>query len=187
MRRRQFITLLGGAAAAWPVAAWGQQSDGLLRNGTPMGDGPIATGKARIRFAAFREGLQKLGWVEGRNVRIDDTLGAPDAELRQRFAKELVALQPDLILSPQHAHHVGAWLQHNAHHPHHFRGRRRSSRQRLRRELCAAGRQRHRLYHMWNPRWPASGWSCSRRSRRASPGSPFLFSPRQRRPMPNTI
>ena len=99
MRRREFITLLGGAAAAWPLAARAQQSDEVRRIGVLMGfaeSDPVV----QAYLVAFREGLQKLGWAEGRNIRIDTRWATPrDAEARQRFAKELVALQPDLILS----------------------------------------------------------------------------------------
>jgi putative tryptophan/tyrosine transport system substrate-binding protein len=98
MRRRQFITLLGGAAAAWPVAARGQQPDRMRRIGvlTTLAESDTV-GQAYV--AAFREGLQKLGWTEGRTFRIDIRRGTPDLESVQRFAKELVALQPDLILT----------------------------------------------------------------------------------------
>jgi putative ABC transport system substrate-binding protein len=98
IRRRDFIGLVG-AAAAWPLAARAQQAGGMRRIGVLMA---IAEGdrEGQARVAAFREGLQKLGWAEGRNIRIDTRWATPrDAEARQRFAKELVALQPDLILS----------------------------------------------------------------------------------------
>jgi putative ABC transport system substrate-binding protein len=100
MRRREFISLLGRAAAAWPLAAHAQQGERMKRLGILMtyseGD---QEGQAFL--AAFREELEKLGWVEGRNIQID-TRWAPaaDAESRLKFAKELVALQPDVILSP---------------------------------------------------------------------------------------
>jgi putative ABC transport system substrate-binding protein len=98
MRRRQFLSILGGAAA-WPLAVSAQQGGHLRRIGVLM---PYAEsdqdGQAFI--AAFREGLQKLGWVEGRNIRIDYRWAPPgDAKLRQGHAKELVALQPELILT----------------------------------------------------------------------------------------
>ena len=99
MKRREFITLLGGAAAAWPLAARAQQPDRMRRIGVLMAYAE-SDPEAQARVAAFREGLQKLGWTEGRNIRIDTRWAAADAEAMQRFAKELVALQPDLILSP---------------------------------------------------------------------------------------
>jgi ABC-type uncharacterized transport system substrate-binding protein len=96
--RREFITLLGGAAA-WPLAARAQQGERLRRIGVLMplaADDPV--GQARI--AALREGLEKLGWTEGRNILIDTRwMTTGDVESMQRFAKELVALQPDLILT----------------------------------------------------------------------------------------
>ena len=98
MKRRDFITLLGGATA-WPLAAWAQQTDQVRRVGVLMGY-PENDLEGPAFFAAFREGFEKLGWVEGRNIRFDTRWVAPeDAEARLRFAKELVALQPDLILS----------------------------------------------------------------------------------------
>jgi ABC-type uncharacterized transport system substrate-binding protein len=98
IRRREFIKFLSGAAAAWPLAARAQQSGGMRRIGVLMGY-PESDAEGQVFVAAFREGLQKLGWVERRNIRIDIRWGALDAESRQRFAKELVALQPDLVLS----------------------------------------------------------------------------------------
>ena len=98
MRRREFITLLGGAAAAWPMAARAQQGERMRRIGVLMA---YAEGdrEGASFVATFREGLQQLGWAEGRNIRIDFRWAALDAELMERFAKELVALQPDIILS----------------------------------------------------------------------------------------
>src|SRR6266567_9137380 len=99
MRRRELITLLGGATAVWPLAARAQQPDRVRRIGVLMGYAE-SDSEAQANIAAFRDGLQKLGWTEGRNIRIDTRWAAPaDAEAMQRFAKELVALQPDLILS----------------------------------------------------------------------------------------
>jgi putative tryptophan/tyrosine transport system substrate-binding protein len=97
MQRREFITLLGGAAA-WPLAARAQQLDVVRRIGVLTGFAE-SDREGQAFVAAFREGLQKLGWVEGRNIRIDYRWAALDTELMQRFAKELVALQPDLILT----------------------------------------------------------------------------------------
>ena len=95
-------------------------------------------------IAAFREGLQKFGWAEGRNIRIDLRWAADDVELMQQFAKELVAHQPDIILT-QNTPSTAAMLRTNTQHPHHFRPRFRPGRQRLRREFFTTGRQRHRF------------------------------------------
>ena len=98
MRRREFITLIGGAAA-WPLAARAQQPDRMRRIGVLMGNAE-SDSDARAWYAAFREGLQKLGWTEGRNTKIDTRWATPDdPESMLRLAKELVALQPDLLVS----------------------------------------------------------------------------------------
>ena len=134
MKRREFLGVLGGAAS-WPLAARAQQSDRVRRIGVLMGYAESdAEGQAYV--AIFREGLQKLGWAEGHNFRIDIRWAASDPEAVQRLAKELVALQPDLILSPTTLDHCGAAAT-NAHHSHHFCYRFRSGRQRLRREPVA--------------------------------------------------
>src|SRR5262245_21272287 len=96
MTRRDFITLLGGAAA-WPLAARAQP-DRIRRIGLLMAFAESYP-EGQAASAALREGLQKSGWTEGRNVRIDTRWAAGDTEAMQRLAKELVALQPDLILS----------------------------------------------------------------------------------------
>jgi putative tryptophan/tyrosine transport system substrate-binding protein len=98
LKRREFITLLGGTTLTWPLAVSAQQPERMRRVGVLMGF-PESDRRGQAFVAAFREELQKLGWVEGRNIRIDTRWAAGDTELMQRFAKELVALQPDLILS----------------------------------------------------------------------------------------
>jgi ABC-type uncharacterized transport system substrate-binding protein len=99
LRRREFITLLGSMAVSWPLAARAQQPERMRRIGVLMGY-PESDSEAQANIVAFREGLEKLGWVEDRNIRFDTRWATPDdAEARQGFAKELVALQPDLILS----------------------------------------------------------------------------------------
>jgi putative tryptophan/tyrosine transport system substrate-binding protein len=99
MRRRDFIKGIATSATAWPVVAHAQQSDRLRRIGVLMGY-PEGDSEAQSYIAAFRDGLHTLGWAEGRNIRIDFRWArASDVESMQRFAKELVALQPDLIVS----------------------------------------------------------------------------------------
>ena len=99
MKRREFITLLGGAAATWPLAARAQQRDHVRRIGVLMAHAE-SDPEFQAYVAAFREGLQNLGWVEGRNFRLDFRWGAlDDAELRKRSAIELIALKPDLIVT----------------------------------------------------------------------------------------
>jgi ABC-type uncharacterized transport system substrate-binding protein len=98
MRRREFITILGVAAVAWPIAA-GAQPVGMRGIGVLMGF-PESDREGQAFVAAFRDGLRQLGWIEGRNIRIDRRWATPgDAESFPRLANELVALQPDLILS----------------------------------------------------------------------------------------
>jgi putative ABC transport system substrate-binding protein len=97
MRRREFITLIGSAAAV-PLVAGAQPSESMRRVGVLMSTAADdREGQARI--AAFRQGLQKLGWIEGQNVRLDIRWGGGDADLDRRFAAELVALTPDVILA----------------------------------------------------------------------------------------
>ena len=95
--RRRFLATLGGAAA-WPLAAGAQQPERMRRIGVLMGFAE-SDSEAQAYVAAFREGLQKLGWANARNIRIDTRWAALDAEAKHRFAKQIVALQPDLILS----------------------------------------------------------------------------------------
>jgi putative tryptophan/tyrosine transport system substrate-binding protein len=97
MRRRDVITLLGGAAAAWPFAARAQQSDRARRIGALIGIEDDATSKAM--HEAFRQGLEQLGWTDGRNVRIDARFGAGDPVRTRKYAAELVASSPDVILA----------------------------------------------------------------------------------------
>src|SRR5215467_7785486 len=99
MQRRQFITVFGGAAVSWPLTALAQQSDPMRRIGVLMSV-PENDPEAQAWLGAFSEGLQQLGWTAGRNIRFDYRWAAPfDAKSRQRVSKELVALQPDLILT----------------------------------------------------------------------------------------
>ena len=98
MKRREFITMLGVSAAAWPLAARAQQAERMRRIGVLVG----ATADdldAQARIRAFRQRLQQLGWTEGRNVRIDFRWPAGSADNARKYAAELVALAPDVILA----------------------------------------------------------------------------------------
>ena len=109
IRRREFIAALGGMAATWPLAARAQQGERMRRIGVLMAlaaDDP--TGQARL--IAFVQALQELGWTDGRNVRIDTRWAAGDADRFRRYAAELVALAPDVILASGGTG-VGALLQ----------------------------------------------------------------------------
>jgi putative tryptophan/tyrosine transport system substrate-binding protein len=97
MRRREFITLVGGAAA-WPLVARAQQPEPMRRIGVLM-NFPESDREGQAFVAQFQKGLQKLGWAEGRNIRFDYRWAALDAEATQQFAKELIELQPDLIFA----------------------------------------------------------------------------------------
>ena len=98
LKRREFITLLGGAAAAWPLAARAQQRDRMRRIGVLM---PATADDAEFqaRLAAFHQGLALLGWTIGRNVQIDTRWATTSATEIRRHAAELAALGPDVILA----------------------------------------------------------------------------------------
>ncbi len=98
MRRRGFITLLGGAAAVWPLAARAQQAERVRR--IALLSGAIADDPdTLLRISAFMQGLQELGWAIGRNLRIDIRFGAGDSDRIRKYAAELVALAPEVILA----------------------------------------------------------------------------------------
>ena len=130
MRRREFITLLGGAAAAWPLAARAQQAERMRRIGVLQGGGDTDDPRSQPNIAAFLQALQQLGWTDGRNVKIDYRWPAGDADKARKYAAELVALAPDVILASGSAS-LGAVVAGNAHRADRVRGRRRSSRRRL--------------------------------------------------------
>src|SRR5712691_11781719 len=94
--RREFITLLGGAAAAWPPAARAQQGERMRRIGVLMGVADDREGQARV--TALKQGLQELGWTDGRNIQIETRFGGADAGRIRAHAAELVALAPDVIV-----------------------------------------------------------------------------------------
>src|SRR5262249_20276502 len=96
IRRREFITVLGGAAA-WPLAAGAQQAERMRRLGVLMSIGDDPEGKAQL--SGFVQGLAEIGWTDGRNLRMEIRWGGGDIDRIATFAKELVALQPDVILA----------------------------------------------------------------------------------------
>src|SRR5436190_15974031 len=99
MRRREFIALIGSAAAGWSLGARAQHAPERMRRigvlQSLAGNDP----EGPTRMAGFFQGLQQFGWNEGRNVRIDIRWAAGDADLHRRYAAELVALAPDVILA----------------------------------------------------------------------------------------
>jgi putative tryptophan/tyrosine transport system substrate-binding protein len=96
MRRREFITLLGGAAATWPLAARAQRAGQPKRVGVLAGS---TEPEFRQRYEQFRGGLAQLGWTEPRNIRIDYRWTDDRGELEEAYAKELVGFAPDVILA----------------------------------------------------------------------------------------
>jgi putative ABC transport system substrate-binding protein len=98
MRRREFISLLGGAAVTWPLTARAQQSGRMRRIGVLMGttaDEP----ETQARFAAFVQGLEQLGWIDGRNVQIQTLWGTEDNARLRKDAVQLMARHPDIVLA----------------------------------------------------------------------------------------
>jgi putative tryptophan/tyrosine transport system substrate-binding protein len=99
MRRREFITLLGGAAAGWPVAARAQQTDRIRRIGILFGGFNESDPEVLARVKVFRLELEQLGWVEGRNIRFDLRAGAGDTDRIRSYAEELIGMMPDVLMA----------------------------------------------------------------------------------------
>ena len=97
MKRREFITLLGGTAF-WPLAAGAQQDERVRRIGVLVAS-PADDAESQARVAAFKEGLAQLGWTEGRNVRIDTRWATTNADDLRKHAAELAASRPDVPTS----------------------------------------------------------------------------------------
>ena len=109
MRRRDLITLVGSSAVAWPLAARAQQDGRVRRVGvlmTTATDDP----EGQARLAAFLQGLQQLGWIDGRNARIDTRWAAGNSDYTRKYAAELLTLAPDVILAAG-SQSVGPLLQ----------------------------------------------------------------------------
>jgi putative tryptophan/tyrosine transport system substrate-binding protein len=98
MKGREFIKLASRIPLAWPIASRAQQPDRMRRIGVLL---PFAENdpEAQDRLMAFRQGLEKVGWAEGRNLRIEHRFAAGSSERMRAFAKELVGLKPDMILA----------------------------------------------------------------------------------------
>ena len=96
MKRREFITLLGGAVATWPLAARGQQGERVRHIAIIMG---VDNADNRASYAAFLQALQQLGWIDGQNVRIETRWAGGSASDLRKYATEIVALAPDIILT----------------------------------------------------------------------------------------
>jgi putative tryptophan/tyrosine transport system substrate-binding protein len=99
MRRREFLGVLGGAAAAWPFAARAQQAERVRRIGVLVSGATANDPEVPDRIAAFLQGMQQLGWTDGRNIRIDIREGAGNPDTIRKCAAELVALAPDVIFT----------------------------------------------------------------------------------------
>ena len=162
--RRAFITLVGGAAAAsWPLTAGAQQSERVRRIGVLT---PFAANDAEghARLTAFAQGLQQLGWTVGQNIRIEYRWGDGKAETMQKYAAELVALAPDVILASSSAA-VPPLMQATRTFPIVFAGVADSvvpAMSRAWRDRAATSLALPSL----NIQSPGNGWSFSRRSRR---------------------
>jgi putative ABC transport system substrate-binding protein len=181
MKRREFITLLGGAAA-WPLPLAAQRDGNVRRIGVLM---PYAENdmEGQAFVAAFSGELQTLGWVQGRNLRIDYRWATPgDATSRQQFAMELVALQPDLILT-QSTPTTNALMQQTRTIPILFAQAIDPVGSHFVASFPRPGGTSP-VSSLWSRRWQASGWTCSSRLRRALTGSPCC-STRSRRPIAN--
>ena len=99
MRRRDFIKSIVGAGTAWPVAARAQQGERMRRIGVLSSGGTVDDSETKTWLAAFRQGLEQLDWTESRNVQIDARFGQGDADRVRKYAAELVALTPNVILT----------------------------------------------------------------------------------------
>ena len=144
IRRRKFLaTLLSGAAVAWPLAARAQQSERMRRIGVLMNLAE-SDPEGQARIAAFREGLAKLGWTEGRDVQIEYRWFAGEQERASAYAAELVQFKPDVIFAG-YGTLIGGVATGNPELARRIRTSLRSSRRGVRRKLGTARQQYHRV------------------------------------------
>jgi hypothetical protein len=144
LKRRDFITLLGGAAAAWPLGARAQQGDRMRRIGVLMNlaaDDP----EGQARLTAFAQGLQQLGWTDGRNVRIDYRWGAGDRRCLSQICRRAFSARARRHFGLGHPKRSSI-AEGDPHRTHRIRAGRRPRWSRLGREPRAAGRKHHRFY-----------------------------------------
>jgi ABC-type uncharacterized transport system substrate-binding protein len=141
LRRRDFIILLGGAAAASPLAARPRPAERMRRIGVLMGY-PEGDPQAQANITALLQGLQNLGWIEGRDVKIDYRWAGGDPDKARTFARELIAMMPDLMVSS--TNQVTRILG-NADHTDRIRLRRGPGWQRLCGQSGASRQEPHRL------------------------------------------
>ena len=102
IKRREFITLLGGAAA-WPLAARAQQAERMRRIGVLIAGLTEKDSEGQLRMTAFRQGLQNLGWIEGRNIHIEERWPGGNNERLRSFAAELVGMRPNAVFAGNEA------------------------------------------------------------------------------------
>ena len=143
MKRREFIMLLGGAAAMWPLAARAQQPERMRRIAVLMNLAE-SDPEGQARIAAFREGLAKLGWTEGRDVQIEYRWFAGEQERARAYAAELVQFKPDVIFAGT-APLLAALQRETRSLPVVFAQSLRSGRRGVRRKLGTARQQYHRV------------------------------------------
>src|SRR5215813_12957828 len=103
MKRREFIALIGGAAATWPLAARAQRREQMHRVGVLIAGLTEKDSEGQLRMTAFRQGLQNLGWIEGRNIHIEERWPGDNAERLRAFAADLVGMRPDVIFAGNEA------------------------------------------------------------------------------------
>jgi len=142
MKRREFITLVGGAAVAWPLAARAQQA-GRMRRVAALMPYTANDPQSQNRNAAFLQGLQQLGWTVGQNVQIDYRWSEGNEDDTRKYAAELVALAPDVIFTSGSDRAIAAC---DTHHTDRIRARTRSGWRGLRRQSRPARRQHYRFY-----------------------------------------
>src|SRR5260370_29994015 len=95
MKRREFMTLLGGAAAAWPLAARAEEREQMRRIGVLIAGLTEKDSEGQLRMAAFRQGLQSFGWIEGRNVHIEERWPGGNAQRLRNFSPDPLGMRPD--------------------------------------------------------------------------------------------